>query len=205
MDHLINQGSLRRSQKQTNELTAIQLDSDVLLEIVVSLINTQQAENKNNLEKTDVNDLVRTVVNRYKRIAQANQISIKLELPSHPTIVTIYATQILRVIEGIISNAVKYSPQKSGIAIRVEDKNDSVLLMVNNQGEGISENLTRSLFNKKPVVFKAESRRFGGIGIGLPMMKEIISAHQGRIWIESGYDKGFTIIFSLPRKKTGSN
>jgi K+-sensing histidine kinase KdpD len=205
LDHLLNQGSLRRSQKQTDELKSIQLDADVLLEIVDSLINTQQAENKKNLEKTDLNDLVRTVVNRYKRIAQANQISIKSELPSQPTIVTIYASQIMRVIEGLISNAVKYSPPKSGIAIRVEDKSDSVLLMVKNQGDGISENLSRSLFNKKPVVFKAESQRFGGIGISLPMMKEIISAHQGRIWIESGYDKGFTIFFSLPHKKTNSN
>ena len=205
LSHLINQGGIRRSQKQADELKSIQLKADVLLEIFNSLINTQQAENKKNLEKTDLNDLVRTVVIRYKRIAQASQISIKSELPSQPTIVTIYASQIMRVIEGLISNAIKYSSPKSGIAIRVEDKSDSVLLMVKNQGEGISENITKSLFNKKPVVYKAESWRFGGIGISLPMMKEIISAHQGRIWIESGYDKGFTIFFSLPHKKTGSN
>jgi len=205
LNHLLNPVNLKISPKQTDALKSNQVDADILIEIIDSLVNTQQAEKYKNLEKTDLNDLVRTVVNRYKRISQVNQTLIKLELPSQPVIVTIYASQLMRVIEGLISNAIKHSPQKTGISIRVEDKSDCAILMVKNQGEGISENITKSLFNRKPGAFSVESRRFGGIGISLPTMKEIIKAHQGKIWIESGYGKGFTVFILLPHKKSGSD
>lgn len=205
LNHLLNPVNLKISPKQTDALKSNQVDADILIEIIDSLVNTQQAEKYKNLEKTDLNDLVRTVVNRYKRISQENQTLIKLELPSQPVIVTIYASQLMRVIEGLISNAIKHSPQKTGISIRVEDKSDCAILMVKNQGEGISENITKSLFNRKPGAFSVESRQFGGIGISLPTMKEIIKAHQGKIWIESGYGKGFTVFISLPHKKSGSD
>lgn len=205
LNQLLNPVNLKISPKQTDALKSNQVDADILIEIIDSLVNTQQAEKYKNLEKTDLNDLVRTVVNRYKRISQENQTLIKLELPSQPVIVTIYASQLMRVIEGLISNAIKHSPQKTGISIRVEDKSDCAILMVKNQGEGISENITKSLFNRKPGAFSVESRQFGGIGISLPTMKEIIKAHQGKIWIESGYGKGFTVFISLPHKKSGSD
>ena len=205
LNHLLNPVSLRISPKQTDELKSNQVDAEILMEIIDSLVNTQQSEKNKNLENTDLNDLVRTVVNRYKRISQVNQTLIKSELPSQPVIVTIYPSQLMRVIEGLISNAIKHSPQKTGISIRVEDKSDGVIFTVKNQGEGMSENITKSLFKKKPNAFLAESRRFGGIGISLPTMKEIIMAHQGKIWIESGYGKGFTVFISLPHKKSGSD
>ena len=205
LNYLLNPVNLKISPKQTDALKSNQVDADILIEIIDSLVNTQQAEKYKNLEKTDLNDLVRTVVNRYKRISQVNQTLIKLELPSQPVIVTIYVSQLMRVIEGLISNAIKHSPQKTGISIRVEDKSDCAILMVKNQGEGISENITKSLFNRKPGAFSVESRRFGGIGISLPTMKEIIKAHQGKIWIESGYGKGFTVFILLPHKKSGSD
>jgi signal transduction histidine kinase len=202
LDILLNPSSKRNKPKHPDALKSIQVDADILKEIIDSLIDAQYPEKNKTLEKVDLNDLVRTTLNRYKRIAQENQTSIKSELPSQPTILTIYSSQIVRVIEGIISNAIKYNPQKAGVFIRVEDMSDSALLMVKNQGEGISENIARNLFNKKNGVVTVESRRFGGIGISLPMMKEIISAHQGKIWIESGYGQGFSIFVSLPHKKS---
>jgi signal transduction histidine kinase len=175
------------------------------MDIADSMVIIQQGETKKILEKVDLNEVVRDVMNRFQVIAQAGRIVIKPELPSQPTIVTVFTSQIVKVIEGLLSNALKYSPSKALIIIRVEKKDNCTVLTVKDQGEGINEDLVEKLFDKKSSLFGEEARRFGGIGLSLPMMKEIISAHQGEIWVESGHGRGFTIIFSLPQQETGSD
>jgi K+-sensing histidine kinase KdpD/CheY-like chemotaxis protein len=202
LDHLTNQGDLRTSRKQSDALNTIQKEVDKLTNISDSMLGIQQGETSRILENVDLNEMVRDVVNRFQKIGQVNRIMIKSELPSKPTIVTVFSSQIIKVIEGLISNALKYSPTKSPITIRVEKKDDCTMLTVKDQGEGINENLINGLFDKKSSLLGDEVRRFGGIGISLPMVKEIISAHRGEIWVESGYGKGFTVIFSLPQRMT---
>jgi K+-sensing histidine kinase KdpD len=203
LDHLSNQSDRRLSLEQTKALNAIKVEADILLAISDSMVSIQQGEKTSTLDKADLNEMVRNVINHSQTITQVSRIMIKPELPLKPTIVTVFASQITKVIEGLISNAQKYSPPKTQITVRVEKKDGCVMLKVKDQGEGINENLAEGLFDKKSSLFGNEVRRFGGIGISLPMMKEIISAHRGKIWIESGLGKGFTIIFSLPQEKTG--
>jgi two-component system sensor histidine kinase VicK len=104
----------------------------------------------------------------------------------------------------MISNALKFSPQKSQIVISIEFKEDRLRLIVKDQGEGIDQSLAKSMFVKNTDQHTGEARRFCGIGISLPMMKEIISAHRGEIWIESESGKGFSIAFSLPHNNAHS-
>jgi signal transduction histidine kinase/DNA-binding response OmpR family regulator len=205
LDRLSNLGDRRLSLKQTDALNSIHEDANKLMDIADSMVIIQQGETKKILEKVDLNEVVRDVTNRFQVIAQAGRIVIKPELPSQPTIVTVFTSQIVKVIEGLLSNALKHSPSKAQIIIRVEKKDNCTVLTVKDQGEGINEDLVERLFDKKSSLFGEEARRFGGIGLSLPMMKEIISAHQGEIWVESGHGRGFTIIFSLPQHETGSD
>ena len=205
LDNLANQGDHGLSLEQTVAFNAIQAEANTLSDIANSMVGIQQEEKTSILEKADLNETVRNVVNRSQTIAQISKIIIKLEFPSTPTIVTIFTSQITKVIEGLISNALKHSPPKAQVTIRIEKKDDCVILAVKDQGEGITENLAERLFDNKSSHFGNETKRFGGIGISLPMMKEIISAHRGKIWVENLHGKGFTILFSLPHEKTGSD
>jgi len=72
-------------------------------------------------------------------------------------------------------------------------------VMVENQGVQIDDRLAESMFDKKSSILGYTARRYGGLGISLPMIKEIISAYKGNIWIENRQDSGFTIKFALPR------
>jgi two-component system sensor histidine kinase VicK len=150
------------------------------------------------MEEIDLIQLLRECANRFQPYAQENFIILKLEVPPQPTRVTVFSSQISNVIDGMISNALKFSPQKSQIVITIDIKGDRLQLKVKDQGDGINESLTEKLFDKNSDQPAADIRRFCGIGISLPMMKEIISAHRGEIWIESEPGKGFTIAFSLP-------
>lgn len=205
LDLLSIQGDRRLSLKQTDALNAIMEEADILMDIADSMARILQGHTSRILEDIDLNEVVRDVVNRSQAIAQVGRIMIKLELPSQPVIVAVFVSQITKVIEGLISNALKYSPQKAQITIRVERKEECTLLTVIDQGEGINENLAERLFDKKSSLFGDIGKRFGGIGISLPMIKEIISAHRGEIWVESGYGKGFNIILSLPHNLSHSD
>ena len=192
-------GDRRLNLKQTDALNTIQEDADILMDIADSMVRIQQGDTSKILEDIDLNNVVHDVVNRSQAIAQMGRIIFKLELPAQPTIVTVFASQITKVVDGLVSNALKHSPPKAQIVIRVEKKDDRTLLTVKDLGEGINENLAERLFDKKSSIYGGMARRFGGIGISLPMMKEIINAHRGEIWVESGHGKGFNIIFSLPQ------
>ncbi len=199
LDYLSNQGNRRFFTIQNDALIAVQEEASLLLDITDAMVNISQGALTPRMEKVDLNDLVHNVINRSQIIAQAGRIKIKPELPLQPTIVTVFSSQIIDVIEGLISNAIKHSPPKGQIKIRVEKKDNKAMVTVTDQGEGIDEKLTDSIFDKKTSLFSAEGMRFGGIGISLPLMKRIISAHQGEIQIKSGYGKGFTVSFTLPQ------
>jgi K+-sensing histidine kinase KdpD len=203
LDNLWSLSDRKYSPKQTQMLNLIKEEINILMDTTDSIIRIPQEEKINILEKTDLNEMVRNAVNRLRIIAQVDRIDIKLELPLQPTHIMVYTSQITKVIEGIISNALKYSPPKSQIKIRLENKDNYVLILVNDQGEGISEHLAESLFDKKTPSMGNEGMRFGGIGISLPMMKEIITAHHGEIWIDNKHKNGFTVIFSLPQLMIG--
>jgi signal transduction histidine kinase len=128
------------------------------------------------------------------------RIMINLDLPSKPSIIKVYPSQITKVIEGLLSNALKYSPTNGEVTIHIDQNEHDTTLMVNDQGDGIDENLADRVFEINSSIFGNTARRFGGIGISLAAVKEIITAYKGQIWIDKLQGIGFTIAFSLPRE-----
>jgi K+-sensing histidine kinase KdpD/FixJ family two-component response regulator len=198
LEYLSKQGNRRLFTIQNDALIAVQEEVSLLLDITDSMVNISQGVITPRLEKVDLNDLVHNVINRSQIIAQSSRIKIKPELPLQPTNVTVFTSQIIYVIEGLLSNAIKHSPPKGQVKIRVEKKGNKAMVVVSDHGEGIDEKLSASIFEKKTSLFSGEGMRFGGIGISLPLMKRIISSHRGEIQINSGYGKGFTVTVTLP-------
>src|SRR4030042_150250 len=198
IESLSNLVGRKLNRKQTETVNAIQEDANILINIANSTVNFKKSEKNRKLEKTDLNKIVRDVVTHYQTIAQVDRIIIQLELPPQPTFVAVYASQIIKVIEGLLSNALKHSPPKAQITIRLEKKDSCAIMTVTDQGEGINDKLVESIFEERTSRDRGHVKRFGGIGISLPMMKEIISAHRGKISIDSGNGKGFIVYISLP-------
>ncbi|MGE5123343.1 MAG: response regulator [Acidobacteriaceae bacterium] len=188
--------------KQAGVIDAIRTETSVLQELADSISRMEKVRVSKTLELVDLNELVRDIVIRSQDMAKACELSFKLVLPSQPARVMVYSSHITRVIEGMVSNALKYSPPKSQILLLVEVSSESSRLTVRNQGKGVGENLAEWVFDKQADLHEDEAGRFGGIGIGLPMMKEIITAHRGEISVEGHQGKGFTISFAIPNKLT---
>jgi signal transduction histidine kinase len=199
VDALLNDSERNLSREQAIALNDIQEETEILMDISDSMLISRHDELVRLSEEIDLNEAVRTVVNHFRPIAQMGRIMINLDLPSEPTIIKVYPYQITKVIEGLLSNGLKYSPTNGEVTLHVAQNEHNTIVAVNDQGDGIDENLADRIFEINSSVFGHTARRFGGIGISLATVKEIISAYKGQIWIDNLQGTGFTISFSLPR------
>jgi two-component system, chemotaxis family, CheB/CheR fusion protein len=106
--------------------------------------------------------------------------------------------KIGQVMNNLISNAVKYSPQGTSIQVSCEKIDSNAVISVKDEGMGVPQEDLGKLFDRFYRVERSETTSIGGFGIGLYLCSEIIKRHQGTIWVESELGKGSTFSFSLP-------
>src|SRR5438270_11798396 len=107
-----------------------------------------------------------------------------------------------QVLDNLVSNAIKFSPDGGTIWLRVRDQSDGLIVSIQDPGVGIPEDQLDAVFG---LFYQAEdpvSRRTGGMGLGLYISREIISRHGGRIWAESSPNQGSTFSVALPRARS---
>jgi len=108
------------------------------------------------------------------------------------------ANRIRQVLDNLIDNAVKYSPQGTAVLVSVRRGGRELVISVTDQGAGISaEELTR-IFERMYRVEKRVTPGIEGVGLGLAICQRLVEAHGGRIWAESDKGEGSTFYFSLP-------
>ncbi len=106
--------------------------------------------------------------------------------------------RLQQVLKNFISNAIKYSPEGGPIQMGARAENGSVIFRIQDQGIGIPAQAMQKIFNRFYRVDDSVRRIPGGIGLGLALVREVIHAHHGRVWVESTLGKGSTFYFSLP-------
>ena len=199
VDLLLSKDQRKLNPEQTIALGIIQEKSKSLLAINESLARIEQGEKSKQRELIDLNELIRQAINRFQAIARQSQTAIQADLPSKPVLTLVYPNQISKALDGLISNALKYSQPKSQITLRAENKENQVWVSVQDSGIGIEEKHLEHLFDKGYKIDGATSGRFGGVGISLAYIKEIIDANGGKVWAESHPGKGSIFYFSLTR------
>jgi K+-sensing histidine kinase KdpD len=114
-------------------------------------------------------------------------------------------TKLRQVIQNLVSNAVKYSPQGGRVSVRVENFSpQEIMVSVSDQGMGVPKEKLGKLFQKFSRVDSKESREIKGAGLGLWICREVVGAHGGRIWMESEPGAGSTVRFVILRTPEGA-
>jgi two-component system, sensor histidine kinase and response regulator len=147
----------------------------------------------------DVADLASHVAERLQMTTNEHTIEVDLG-DSADTTIAGDRDHLEQVLDNLVTNAIKFSPDGGTIRIGVRPQADEVLLSVRDSGVGIPANQLRAIFG---LFYQAEdpvSRRTGGMGLGLYISKEIITRHGGRIWAESQPNQGSTFTVALPRQ-----
>ena len=173
---------------------------ETMADIVDNLLELSRSQANRLVLHTSKVDIKQIVV---KLIAQLSKKSPKHNLmtkiaPDIPTI-GVDETRVERILENLIDNAIKYSPEGGQVFVSAEKKEDTILFSVNDQGIGIPPADKGKLFEPFARLETIVSgSAIQGIGLGLVVCKRLVEAHGGKIWVESEVGKGSTFYFTLP-------
>ncbi len=150
---------------------------------------------------TVLSDTVRQAVQRFQSFAQQGGLALVTEIPDESVIVQADPGTISQALDGILSNALKFSNSGGQIVIRIEKANaNQAHIMVRDSGPGLDNHQIAALFNPEghKKVLNTRIQRFGGLGVNLALVKEIITQQKGKIWVEGQPGTGTTFHFTLP-------
>lgn len=147
-----------------------------------------------------VNELISDVVHAQKDIFEGRKQKVKTELLTSEQTVRADLDHVRMVFENIIDNASKYSLENTTITVRAENKKDSIVIKVSDQGVGIDPESQLHLFEKFSRIDNSLSAKVGGTGLGLYWAKKIIDLHGGTLTYEPNTPQGTTFIITLQKQ-----
>lgn len=183
-----------------NFLNVTQTETERMIRLVNDLLKLSKmdaSETEINKEMVEFNVFFNRIIDRFE-MSKSQNVRFERKLPDDPYFVEIDPDKLTQVIDNIISNALKYSPEGGKVRFNVTVEDGFLLIRIKDQGMGIPKENVERIFDRFYRVDRARSRAMGGTGLGLAISKEMINAHGGAIWAESEYGRGTTIFFTLP-------
>ncbi|MFT8312366.1 MAG: cell wall metabolism sensor histidine kinase WalK [Sporolactobacillus sp.] len=196
----LQDGAVEDAALATKFLGVTQRETERMIRLVNDLLQLSRLDSKNHnlrLERTNYIEFCGSIVDRFEMSKKQN-IEFVRHFPKGSFFVQVDRDKLTQVIDNIISNAIKYSPEGGIITIRITRRGRNIRTMISDQGVGIPKENLPKIFNRFYRVDRARSRKLGGTGLGLAIAKEMIEALGGEIWAESDWNRGTTIHFVLP-------
>jgi len=186
---------------QKERLEKINKHADNLTHLVNNLLDIARIESgkiQMDIKDVAIKDIIDSVVDIITPQVKEKSITLKVNLK---TLSSIKADpgQLERVFINLLGNAVKFTPEKGKITISSEEKKDCVEFSVEDTGIGIPKDALEKIFEEFYRAENALDQNVKGTGLGLSLVKKIIEAHKGKIWVESELGKGSKFIFTIPK------
>ena len=179
-------------------------ETNRMMRMVTDLLHLSRIDNATShldVELINFTAFITFILNRFDKIRSQDQ-EKKYELVRDYPITSVWieidTDKMTQVIDNILNNAIKYSPDGGKITVSMKTTDDQMILSISDQGLGIPKEDLPKIFDRFYRVDKARSRAQGGTGLGLAIAKEIVKQHNGFIWAKSEYGKGSTFTIVLP-------
>jgi ligand-binding sensor domain-containing protein/signal transduction histidine kinase len=179
----------------------IETSAGRMRDIIINLLDVNAIETgRMNLkvEKFDTSALATSVVHEFLERSSAKGIRLKLDLPPKETLAVADKTATHEILDNLVSNAIKFSPQNKNVQLTVRSAHSMVRIEVKDEGPGISDEDKKKLFGR---YVRLSARPTGGehsSGLGLSIVKKLVEVMGGQVWCESVLGKGTTFIVELP-------
>ena len=182
-------------------------ETNRMMRMVTDLLHLSRIDNTTSqldVELINFTAFITFILNRFDKMRSQDE-EKKYELvrdyPINSVWIEIDTDKMTQVIDNILNNAIKYSPDGGKITVSMKTTDDQMILSIKDQGLGIPKQDLPKIFDRFYRVDRARSRAQGGTGLGLAIAKEIIKQHNGFIWAKSEYGKGSTFTIVLPYDK----
>ncbi len=165
-----------------------------------------ESEDTEEPELVDIVALANTIVKEFQNEVEKMGINMYAQTPGIPLLIEGIPLQLHRVLDNLIGNALKFTPEGGSVEIAVNPQGDYVQLTVTDSGIGIPQDKLGKIFERFYQVDGSSKRRYGGTGLGLALVKTIAEAHGGRTFAQSpvtedAENPGTRIIVELPQHK----
>ena len=202
----LDEGAL--SEPVAPDFIKVSLDeTNRMMRMVTDLLHLSRIDNAtSNLDVELINftAFITFILNRFDQIRgqdEEKKYELVRDYPITSVWIEIDTDKMTQVIDNILNNAIKYSPDGGKITVTMKTTDDQMILSISDQGLGIPKQDLPRIFDRFYRVDRARSRAQGGTGLGLSIAKEIIKQHNGFIWAKSEYGKGSTFTIVLPYDK----
>ena len=182
-------------------------ETNRMMRMVTDLLHLSRIDNAStqlDVELINFTAFITFILNRFDKMRSQDD-EKKYELVRDYSINSVWieidTDKMTQVIDNILNNAIKYSPDGGKITVSMKTTDDQMILSIKDQGLGIPKQDLPKIFDRFYRVDRARSRAQGGTGLGLAIAKEIIKQHNGFIWAKSEYGKGSTFTIVLPYDK----
>lgn len=182
-----------------NFLQVTQTETARMIRLVNDLLQLSKMDSRDydlTIEVVNFNQFFHRIIDRFE-MSKSQNVSFSRMLPDKEYFVAIDPDKLTQVIDNIISNALKYSPDGGTVRFGFTVKDEMMQVMISDDGMGIPKENVDKIFERFYRVDRARARSMGGTGLGLAIAREMIEAHGGRIWAESEEGYGTTIFFTL--------
>jgi signal transduction histidine kinase len=203
---LMSYGKL--SEKQYNSaVEQINKSSLRLLNLVNTLLDLSKIQKgvlKLELKEIDLNEAIKRAIEDNSIEAAVKNVEMTSNLSQTLPKVKADLTRIQQAVSHLIHNAVKFTDSEGLIVVRSEQIDDEIIVSVSDNGIGISPTSLPYIFERFSQADASTTRKYGGVGIGLTLVKSLVEMHGGKVFVESEVDKGSTFSLSLPLELTKS-
>ena len=202
----LDEGAL--SEPVAPDFIKVSLDeTNRMMRMVTDLLHLSRIDNATShldVELINFTAFITFILNRFDKMRgpdEEKKYELVRDYPITSVWIEIDTDKMTQVIDNILNNAIKYSPDGGKIKVTMKTTDDQMILSISDQGLGIPKQDLPRIFDRFYRVDRARSRAQGGTGLGLSIAKEIIKQHKGFIWAKSIYGKGSTFTIVLPYDK----
>jgi len=202
----LDEGAL--SEPVAPDFIKVSLDeTNRMMRMVTDLLHLSRIDNATShldVELINFTAFITFILNRFDQIRgqdEEKKYELVRDYPITSVWIEIDTDKMTQVIDNILNNAIKYSPDGGKITVTMKTTDDQMILSISDQGLGIPKQDLPRIFDRFYRVERARSRAQGGTGLGLAIAKEIIKQHKGFIWAKSEYGMGSTFTIVLPYDK----
>ena len=202
----LDEGAL--SEPVAPDFIKVSLDeTNRMMRMVTDLLHLSRIDNATShldVELINFTAFITFILNRFDKMRgpdEEKKYDLVRDYPITSVWIEIDTDKMTQVIDNILNNAIKYSPDGGKITVTMKTTDDQMILSISDQGLGIPKQDLPRIFDRFYRVDRARSRAQGGTGLGLAIAKEIIKQHKGFIWAKSEYGKGSTFTIVLPYDK----
>jgi signal transduction histidine kinase len=186
---------------QKQRLEKIDKHSNNLVRLVNNMLDIARIESgkiQMVIKEASLKEMIDSAIDIVTPQAKEKNISIALNIKTKSDKIKADSGQIERVFVNLLSNAVKFTPEKGKITVSSKDKEGYVEFGVEDTGIGISEEDAKKVFEEFFRADNAMEQKIQGTGLGLSLVRKIVEAHKGKIWVQSKLGKGTKFSFTVP-------